>query len=98
MAAAMNVVHQPVQRFVAGNIERRNQDDLVVGEVGAVRKNKIHSNILTVQGFVHLPQDGAVVDLVAELHELDTVMRVAAVEDGNLAGAFQVNDFGSNAL
>ena len=54
-------------------------------EVGAVRKDEIGADVQVVERPVHLVQHGHVVDLVVERHELDAVVRIDAVEDGDLA-------------
>src|SRR3981189_1295156 len=98
ISAAANVFRQSMQQTVARKIQRRNHNPLVAGEIRALGENKIYTDICSVENVVHLPKDRTVVHSIAELHELDTVVRIVAVKDGNLIFALEVCDFRPDSL
>src|SRR5579862_5980134 len=74
VATTANIVDQLVEQSVGSNIERRNNNDLVIRKVRAVGKYKVNTNILLVERVIHLAKDGTVIFFVAELHEFDAVV------------------------
>ena len=73
VAAVLDVIGEAGEQSITGDIERRNDDDLVIGQIGAVGKNEIHGHIRAVKSFVHLVQNRGITHAIAELHELDAV-------------------------
>src|SRR5208282_5393547 len=80
ISAILYVVREPVQERVTCNIEWRDQNYLVIGQVRAFGKDEIDSHVGAVERGVHLPHDGAIILVAAERHELNSVIRIVAIQ------------------
>ena len=98
MAAVPHKLSQLVQGGIAGDIQWRHDDHLVVREVRALGKHEIDAHIAAIEGAIELLHDGVITRPVAELHELDPVMRIAAVKNRDFVGAFEIHQLEANPL
>ena len=96
--AATDIFRQPSQDSVAGHIERRNENHFVVGKVCAFWKDKINADIRAVERAVHLALYRVIVHTVTELHELNPVVGVVAVQNRDLILPPKIHNLRSNPL
>src|SRR5580704_14514433 len=87
ISAVLYVVGEAAEERVTRNIEWRDQNYFVIGQVRDFGKNEIDRHIRVVERGVHLPHDRAITLVAAEWHELNSVIRIVAIQNGNLVFA-----------
>src|SRR5579872_3134617 len=96
MTAIADVIGELVQQSIARDVQRRDDNDLVVRKIGTIGKNEINTYVVLIERVVHLSQLRPVILAVAELHELNSPVGVGTVENGHWMGALEIDNLRSN--
>jgi len=93
MAAVFHIITDFLKQFIAGNIQRWNNDQPVIPEFSVFRKDKVDTHIVSVKHSVKLADQIATVDIVPifERHHVQCCIGIVAKQNSHSVGDFQIN-------
>ena len=98
MPAAPDVVVDLGQQGVAGDIERRHDEQAVIAKVPLLGKDDVGFHVQLVERGVVLFGDGLVIDLAVKGHEVEGVQGIQTQQDGDLVFFAEIDQLGSGLL